>query len=72
MKEIYRTNDPVTLSWLSALMSDAGIDPLLLDTHTSVMEGSIGAIQRRLMVADDDYTKACALMSEAGIQPAKS
>lgn len=72
MKEIYRTNDPVTLSWLSALLADAGIDALLLDTHTSIVEGSIGAIQRRLMVADDDFTRACALMNEAGIQPAKT
>lgn len=72
MKELYRSNDPVTLSWLSALLADAGIEALVLDTHTSIVEGSIGAIQRRLMVADDDLAMARSLMNEAGIQPAKT
>lgn len=72
MKEIYRTNDPVALSWLSALLEDAGIPPVMLDAHTSVVEGSIGAIQRRLMVADEDFTQACALVTDAGFKPAKA
>lgn len=66
MKELLRTTDPVRLSWLSALLADAGIDATVLDTHTSVLEGSIGAIPRRLVVADSDWSRARAILGEAG------
>ncbi len=66
MKEIMRTNDVVRLSWISALLSDAGIETLILDAHTSILEGSVGAIPRRLMVADDDVSRTVRLLIEAG------
>jgi hypothetical protein len=65
MKELLRTNDVVLLSFASALLRDAAIEPVVLDTHTSILEGSIGAIPRRLMVADDDYARARALLDDA-------
>ena len=65
MKELLRTNDIVRLSWLQAILNDAGIDCLVLDNHTSLVEGSIGAIQRRLMVAVDDHARAKALIAQA-------
>lgn len=65
MKELLRTNDLVRLSWLQALLSDAGIECLVLDQHTSLVEGSIAAIQRRLMVHDGDFRRAQALVAEA-------
>lgn len=66
MKELLRTNDMVKLSWLEALLADAGIETLVLDQHTSVLEGSIGILPRRLMVSDQDYQRARHVMSEAG------
>lgn len=66
MRELLRTTDPVRLSWLTALLADAGIDAVVLDTHTSILEGSIGAIPRRLMVDDDDHAQACRVLREAG------
>jgi Putative prokaryotic signal transducing protein len=66
MKELLRTNNPVRLSWLQALLSDSGIDSLVLDHHTSLIEGNIGAIPRRLMVSDRDFIRARALLSQAG------
>jgi hypothetical protein len=66
MRELVRTNDAVLLSFLQALLRDAGIEPVVFDTHTSIMEGSIGAIPRRLMVIDEDYEPARALVAEAG------
>lgn len=65
MKELLRTNDLVRLSWIEALLTDARIDCLVLDQHTSLVEGSIGAIQRRLMVAERDYPRARALLDDA-------
>lgn len=66
MRELLRTTDPVRLSWLTALLADAGIDAVVLDTHTSILEGSIGAIPRRLMVDDDDHAQARRVLREAG------
>jgi len=65
MKELLRTNDVVRLSWAQALLRDAGIDSLVLDHHTSLVEGSIGAIPRRLMVATRDHSRAAALIATA-------
>ncbi len=66
MKELLRTNDVVKLSWLTALLSDAGIEALVLDNNTSILEGSAGAIPRRLMVVDDDYQQAKRVLIAAG------
>lgn len=67
MQPLIRSNDPVELSFAEALLADAGIPSVLLDQHTSVLEGSIGAIPRRLCVADDDLEEARALLIEAGL-----
>ncbi len=67
MVELLRTNNPVLISWSSALLRDAAILPILLDAHMSVLEGSIGALPRRLMVADDDAPRARRILDEAGI-----
>jgi len=66
MKELLRTNDPVRLSFLEALLRDSGIDSLVLDRHTSLVEGSIGAIPRRLMVSERDYHRARLVLAAAG------
>ncbi|OAB55523.1 hypothetical protein AY600_07420 [Phormidium willei BDU 130791] len=66
MRELVRTNDLVKLSWLQALLRDAGIEPLVLDGHASVLEGSAIAIPRRLAVIEEDYPAARRLLEEAG------
>jgi hypothetical protein len=65
MLELLRTNDVVRLSWVRALLADAGIESLVLDEHTSLVEGSIGAIPRRLMVSDEDLVRARQLLEAA-------
>ena len=66
MKELLRTNDPVRLSFVQALLRDSGIESLVLDHHTSLVEGSIGAIPRRLVVTERDYRRACSVLGAAG------
>ncbi len=66
MVELLRSNDPVRLSFVTALLADARIGAIILDTHTSVAEGSIGAIERRMMVDDDDLARARRVLDEAG------
>jgi len=66
MKEILRTGDPVQLSWVSAMLAGENIETVVLDTHMSFAEGSISAIPRRVMVADQDYDAARRLLADAG------
>ena len=66
MKELLRTNDPVRLSFVQALLRDSGIESLVLDHHTSLVEGSIGAIPRRLVVTERDYSLARSVLAAAG------
>jgi hypothetical protein len=65
MKELVRTNDAVRLSWLQAVLAEAEIAAIVLDSYTSIVEGSIGAIPRRLMVADADHFRASAVLRDA-------
>ena len=60
------SNDPVRLSFLTALLADAGIAATVLDAHTSAVEGSIGAIPRRLVVAAEDEARARHVLEQAG------
>jgi hypothetical protein len=66
VRELLRCNDPVRLSWLSALLSDAGIESVVFDHHASIVEGSIGALQRRLMVLNEDWSAAKRVLDDAG------
>jgi hypothetical protein len=65
MKELLRTNNAVYISFAQAILKEAGIEHLVFDTHTSVMEGSLGVLPRRLMVADDDLSRARKALAEA-------
>lgn len=66
MRVVVTSNNPVRLSFLTALLADAGIRATLLDAHTSVLEGSAGAIPCRLMVGDDDFARARTVLRDAG------
>lgn len=66
MRAVVTSNDPVRLSFLAALLTDAGIENLTFDIHASIAEGSGGAIARRLVVAEDSFSRACHILREAG------
>lgn len=67
MREILRTVDPVLVSFIEALLAEARITYHVADLNTSVMEGSIGAFPRRILVASDHYEDACQLLRDAGL-----
>jgi len=66
MKELFRSNDAVYLSFAQAVLKGEGIETHLFDAHMSVMDGSIGALPRRLMVVDDgQFDRARQILAEA-------
>ena len=67
MRELVRTNDVVLVSAIEALLNGAAIHHLVLDQNMSVLDGSIGAIPRRILVHDDDNRQARQLLIDAGL-----
>ena len=65
MREIIRTNDAVLLNFVVVLLRDAGLSPLLADEHVSAVEGSIGALPRRVMIAASELESAKRVLQEA-------
>jgi hypothetical protein len=67
LRELVRTNDAVLVSAIQALLEAAHIPHILLDQNMSVLEGSIGILPRRLLVAEDHAEAARRLLQEAGL-----
>jgi hypothetical protein len=67
VRELVRTNDVVLVSAIEALLNGADIHHLVLDQNMSVLDGSIGAIPRRILVHDDDNRQARQLLTDAGL-----
>lgn len=64
MKQLLSTNDIVLLSFVQDLLSQGGIAHEVFDTNMSIVEGSIGVLPRRIMVADEDVDGARDLLAE--------
>ena len=67
LREIVRSNDRVLVSAVVALLEGAGIKPMVLDQNMSVLEGSLGILQARVLVADGYELRARQLLQDAGL-----
>jgi len=67
LRELVRTNDMVLVSAIGALLDGAEIPHVVLDQNMSVLEGSLGILPRRMLVADDDLDAARRLLTDAGL-----
>jgi hypothetical protein len=67
LRELVRTNDPVLISAVAALLEGAWIPHLVLDGNMSVLEGSIGILPRRILVEECCADDARRLLVEAGL-----
>jgi hypothetical protein len=67
MHELIRTNDAVLVSAVVALLESAGIRSMVFDQNMSVLEGSLGVLPRRVLVAEEHELSARKLLEEAGL-----
>jgi hypothetical protein len=65
MRVVLKTNNSVVLSYATHVLEQSGIEAMIFDTHASIMDGSMAMVPRRLMVADEDFTRAEKLLREA-------
>ena len=64
MRELLRSNDPTVIAFAQALLSGEDIAVFVMDANMSVLEGSIGVLPRRMMVADRDFFMADAILRD--------
>nr|WP_210341642.1 DUF2007 domain-containing protein [Rhizobium setariae] len=62
-----RTNDAVGLSFAQSLLKDQSIHCMVADQGMSILEGSIGILQRRLLVEADRADEARQILRDAGL-----
>ena len=67
MRELVRTNNAVLITAIDALLQGAEIPHMVLDQHMSVLEGSLGILPRRVLVADEQVGRARRLLQDAGM-----
>ena len=67
MKELLRSNDAVVISFVDALLNESGIGHSIADEHMSILDGSIGALPRRVLVSEDDLAPAQRILRDAGL-----
>jgi hypothetical protein len=66
MEVIIASNDTIRLSFLMALLRDAGLSPVMLDQNIASVEGNIGMFPRRIAVAIAEAAQARRILHEAG------
>ena len=67
MKLLFQTNDASRMAFAQAMLQGEGIDSFELDVHTSILEGGLGILPRRLMVADKNHWRATAVLRDLGV-----
>jgi hypothetical protein len=67
MKELLRTNDPTLIAFAQHLLDGEGIATFPLDVHMSILDGCLGILPQRLMVADRDHFMASAILRDNDI-----
>jgi hypothetical protein len=64
MKELLRTTDPTVIPFATALLAGEGIESFPLDVHMSAFV----IVPQRLMVRQQDWFLARAILTENGIE----
>ena len=67
MMELLHSNDLVLISAVRAILAAENIIVVVADEHMSALEGSLGFLPRRLLVANEHLARARRLLEEAGL-----
>ena len=69
MKEVLRTNDPTLIAFATHLLAVEGITAFVLDVHMSILDGGLGILPQRLVVADREHFLAAAILRDNAVSP---
>jgi hypothetical protein len=69
MIEVLRTNDPIRLDYAMVLLKGAGCYPFVADRFMASAEGSIAAVERRILVPDAHAKTAKEVLKQLDAPP---
>lgn len=72
MIEVLRTNDPIRLDYAMVLLKQAGCYPFVADRFMAAAEGSILAVERRILVPDEYAASAKDVLKQLDMPPARA
>jgi hypothetical protein len=67
LKTLVKSNNIVLIGYVRSLLDGADLPHALLDTNMSVLEGSLGVLPQRVVVAEEDFARARMVLHEAGL-----
>ena len=67
METLIKSNDLILIGYVESLLRGADISHVVLDTNMSVLEGSVGAIPRRVVVNAHDINRARVILHDVGL-----
>jgi len=68
MRELVLSADPVLVSYVEALLRDAGVQVAILDRAVNALPGAIGAPPQRIVVAEGSWQEARRILVDAGLR----
>ena len=69
MIEVLRTNNPIRLDYAMVLLKQAGCHPFVADRFMAAVEGSILAVERRILVPDEYAASAKDILKQLDATP---
>jgi len=69
MIEVLRTNNPIRLDYAMVLLKQAGCHPFVADRFMAAVEGSILAVERRILVPDEYAASARDILKKLDTTP---
>jgi hypothetical protein len=69
MIEVLRTNNPIRLDYAMVLLKQAGCHPFVADRFMAAAEGSILAVERRILVPDEYAANAKDILKQLDAMP---
>lgn len=69
MIEVLRTNNPIRLDYAMVLLKQAGCHPFVADRFMASAEGSIAAVERRILVPDEYAATARDVLKQLDAMP---
>lgn len=69
MIEVLRTNDAIRLNYAMVLLKGAGCYPFVADRFMASAEGSIAAVERRILVPDEHAKTAKEVLKQLDAPP---
>ena len=69
MIEVLRTNNPIRLDYAMVLLKQAGCHPYVADRFMAAVEGSILAVERRILVPDEYAASARDILKQLDTTP---